>query len=232
MDDIQKLSNSLEYINILSFSGGDVMLNKYLAEILEYAGRIDNIGDIYLLTNGTYIPHPSILDVIEKNKNHIRIVINNYSLNNKAEPLIKELNRRGINNFLRDNAGWYNFSDQKYRGRNTDELKKIYRDCSFDIKDGYYYVYEDGKINLRCGVANGLLYFLKKYDECKEDYLDLRKLSDDEIPKVLTRLEDRGYLDICSFCSSCSVDARTLKAAEEQLHKPENLLKKFIFRRR
>jgi hypothetical protein len=159
-------------------------------------------------------------------------VINNYSLNNRAKPLVNELNRRGINNRLRDNVGWYDLSDQTFKGRCVEELKSIYRNCSFDNSNGggYYYVYEDGKVNHRCGVASALLYFKGIHNECNEDYIDLRELSIDEIPDTLTRLEDRGYLDSCNFCPSCSPETRILKAAEDQLGKSEINNKKRFFR--
>ena len=217
ISDIKKLSNSLEYIKILSLSGGDVLLNKKLAQVLEAIVEFDNIGDIYLLTNGTYIPPAQTLDAIQQNNAKIRIVINDYERNNKAIALIDELNNRGIRNLLRPNKGWYDLSDLRFRSRSVNELKQIYNTCLFDNSKRHYHIMTEGKINVRCGVANSILYFLDNYDELTQDYIDIRKLSNEQIPVALTALEDRGYLDACNFCATASDELRTLVAAKDQL---------------
>ena len=217
ISDIRKLSSSLEYIDLMSFSGGDVMLNRGLAEVIRQTVKLDNIGDIYILTNGTYVPHEDILSVIEENRDHVRIVINNYAVNNEAEILIAELDKRHLNYRLRDNSGWYELNDLAFRNRSVNELKDLYNRCSFDKNEGYYYIMIEGKLNLRCGVANGILYYLEKHDEHKQDHIDVRKLSVSEIPAALTALEDRGYLDACNFCAGCSLETRTIGAAADQL---------------
>jgi len=218
MEDIWKLSESLEYIRCLSFSGGDVMLNRGLGNIIEKTAKIGNIGDIYCLTNGTYTPHSDVLDAIQNTNGKARIIINNYERNNKAVPLINELNRRKIHNVLRDNAGWYDLNELSFKNRSINELKKLYAKCTFDNNGSkYYHIMTDGKINMRCGVANGILYCLDKYDECNQDFIDIRNLSLGEIPDALTTLENKNYLDICNYCSSGSIENRTLVAAGEQL---------------
>lgn len=214
---IRLLSRSLEYINRLSFSGGDVMLNRELSTLIDYASAVPNIGDIYILTNGTYLPHSDVLDAIERNSNNVRIVINNYSINNFGEKLIPELKKRNISYFLRDNSGWYDLSEKSFKNRSVIELKELYANCSFDKNDGYYYIVYDDKMNMGCGVANSLLYYLDKFDECTEDYINLKKISAEELPSSITKLEDREYLDICNYCTGCTNETRTLGAAENQL---------------
>ena len=216
VEDIKKLSDSLEYINCLSFSGGDVMLNRDLCYVLDETAKLPNIGDIYILTNGTYIPHKDILDSLERNKEHIHIVINNYERNDEARGIVEELEARSINCRVRPNEGWYDLNQIHFRNRAVNELKDIYEHCSFDYNDNYYYIIFDGKMNLRCGVANGLLYYLNKYEENTEDYIDIRSYSIEKLPHEITLLEDRGYLDICNYCESCTTEDRNLKPAEAQ----------------
>jgi hypothetical protein len=216
--DIRKLSESCEYISVLSISGGDAMLNKGLERVIEKAASCKNIGEIYCLTNGTYVPNADILDAIQKYKDKAWIIINNYSRNNRAIPLIEELNRRGIKNLLRDNSGWYDFSDLGFRDRGVDELRQIYDDCCFDANDGHYHIMIQGKISMRCGVANAILHYLDKWNECPKDWIDIRALAADEIPRALALLEDRGYCDICNYCAMAAVEKRTIAPAEEQVN--------------
>lgn len=217
MADIEKLCGSMEYIDRLSFSGGDAMLNKELSVLIDEVAKKDNIGDIYILTNGTYLPHKDILDALERNKERIRIVINNYSINHNAEKMVPELEKRKINYNVRDNAGWYDLTDISFRNYSIYHLKDLYENCSFDKVDGFYYIMFEGKISMRCGVANGLLYFMNKYEECTEDYVDIREISTEKIADALTCLENRDYLDICSYCVGCKASERTIGAAMEQL---------------
>lgn len=215
--DIHKLSDSLEYINLLSLSGGDVMLNRDLAKVIHHIVEYKNIGDIYALTNGTYIPHKDVLDAIEENRDRVRIVINNYAINNEAEMLSAELMKRQITYHLRDNSGWYNMNNLISRNRSVNDLKELYRNCSFDRNYGFYYIMLEGKLNMRCGTANGILYFLNKYDDHAQDYIDIRKLTTQNIPIALSALEERDYLDICNFCVGCKEETRTIDAAEDQI---------------
>jgi len=219
ISDIEKLSNSLEYIWSLSFSGGDVMLNKDLGLVIEKTVQFENIRDIYCLTNGTYIPPAEVLDAIQNTHGRVRVVINNYEINSRAVPLVEELNRRSITNLLRDNAGWYDLNDHTFKNRSVEALKKTFNTCAFDAgaQARYYHIMVNGKVNERCGVANSILYYLDKWNELTSDYVDIRALSEDRIPAALTALEDRGYLDICNFCTSASADMRVLGAATDQL---------------
>lgn len=217
LSDLDKLSDSMEYIELLSISGGDAMLNRGLSILIDKAAEKDNVRDIYILTNGTYLPHTDILDALERNKDRIRIVINNYSINNEAEKMIPELKRRGISYNLRNNEGWYDFNDIRFRNCSIYQLKNLYENCSFDRHPGFYHVMIDGKINMRCGAANALLYYLDKFDVCTEDYIDVRNIPVEKLPDKLTRLEDRDYLDICNYCAGCKEADRTLGAATDQL---------------
>jgi hypothetical protein len=193
------------------------MLNRDLATVIRASAECGNIGNIYMLTNGTYVPCDEILNAVEDNKHKVHIVINHYDINNDASELTKALCLRGIYYRLRENDGWYNFNDITYRGRTVEELKVIYDKCSFDNSDGYYYVLTDGKLNLRCGVANGILYYLKNYEKLTQDWLDIRTLSGKELTKALSDLENKGYLQACNYCVSCSIETRLLKAADDQL---------------
>ncbi|MCL2633234.1 MAG: radical SAM protein [Oscillospiraceae bacterium] len=219
IEDIKKLSESLEYIGVLSFSGGDVMLNKGLGKVIEETIKLNNIGDMYCLTNGTYIPSNEVLDAIQLSNGRVRVVINNYSINNGASPLTDELKKRNIIHNIRNNTGWFDFTDYGFKNRSVGTLKSFINTCAFDAgsRSKYYHIMIDGKISERCGVASGLLYYLDKWSELTQDYIDIRSLSVDCIPTALTNLEDRGYMDICNFCVSAATGENTLAAAEEQL---------------
>lgn len=216
ISDVTKLAAAVKEIKILSYSGGDVMLNRELGCVINETAKIKNIQDIYMLTNGTYIPHKDILDAIEQNRGKCRIVINNYQINGCAKNLTDELSRRNIRHLLRDNAGWYDFSDRSYRNRSVDELKQIYQTCEFDNSGEHYYIIYEGKLNMRCGVANSLLYLHNAYDRFPNDFIDLRKMKTSEILPALDILEKRGYLEACNFCGTCTSQNRNVVPADEQ----------------
>jgi hypothetical protein len=222
--DIKKLSDSVEYIKTISLSGGDVMLNSSLAQVINEVLSIDNIGEFYTLTNGTYIPHQDILNAFQENAQKIRVVINDYSINGGAIELRKELNRRGIKNLLRPNEGWYDLNDLTFKSRSVQQLKVLYEQCDFDCNSGYYYVMTEGRLNTRCGVANAIMYYLQNYNVLSNDWIDVRSISKQEIANELTALEDREYLDTCNYCRGCTVETRNLEPAKNQMPNVANNL--------
>lgn len=217
--DLCKIAEGCEYIDMLSFSGGDVMLNPKLYELINLATSLENVGDIYILTNGTYVPNSDLLDCLECNKENIHIVINGYEINGAAEKLIAELNNRGVKCRLRPNDGWYDFTNLGERRCNEDELRKLYRGCAFDMNDTLYHIYVDGKITMRCGVANGILHYLNLYEKCKGSYVDIRPICADMLATKLTEIEKKPYVEMCDYCRGCQVENRDLKPAGDQLEK-------------
>ncbi len=217
--DLKKLSDACEYIHILSFSGGDAMLNTGMAQLIDYATSIENIGDIYILTNGTYIPNDTVLESLERNKERVHIVINDYEINNKAHSLVDELKKRDVLCNVRPNAGWYDFTDLSFKNRTDEELKEIYRNCSFDATETSYYIYCNGKVTMRCGVANGIMHYLNLYDECKDEYADVRNTPVNMLADELDRIDKKGFVKMCNYCTSCKVEERVLQPAKMQLSK-------------
>jgi hypothetical protein len=215
--DIKKISDSVEYIKTISLSGGDVMLNQSLDQVINEVASIDNIGEFYTLTNGTYIPHEDILTAIQENTGKVMVVINDYSLNGGAIELVNELNRRGIRNYLRPNEGWYDINDLTFRSRSVQELKVLYEQCEFNNNSGYYHVMTEGKVNLRCGIASHIMHYLQIYNELSSDWIDTRNISTHEIANALKALEDREYLDVCNYCRGCTPETRNLEPAKNQL---------------
>lgn len=217
-EDLKKISESCEYIHTLSFSGGDVMLNPELSQLLDYVVTLENIGDIYILTNGTYMPKDIVLDALQRNRESVHIVINDYEINKKAGKLIDELENRGVPCRLRTNDGWYDFTDLSFRDRSEEELKNLYRNCAFDCTDTSYYIYCNGIISMRCGVANGILHYLDLYDQLKEEYADVRHTPVNKLAGELDRIEKKGFVKMCNYCKGCRNEERVLQPAEIQLN--------------
>lgn len=217
MKDLEKLSESVEYIKVLSFSGGDVMLNPGLDKLIDKAVSLPNVGDVYILTNGTYVPANNILDALERNNDKIHIIINDYEINDEAKNIVAELEKRGVRCRRRPNDGWYDLTELRDRNRSVEELKELYKSCSFDWRDNSYYIYVNGVITMRCGVANGILHYLDLYDKCTNSYVDIRRSEIEEIPRLIDKMELMGYVEMCNYCSGCSIEVRSLKPAGIQI---------------
>lgn len=215
--DLKKLSDCSEYIKILSFSGGDVMLNEDLAQIIDHAASLPNVGDMYILTNGTYVPGKRVLDALERNREQIHIIINDYELNGAAKELTAELQKRSVRCNRRPNSGWYDLTDISFRNRSVAELKELYEHCTFDWNDNSYYIYCNGVINMRCGVANGILHYADLYEACKESYVNIRDFAPEELAEQINRIEEKGYVEMCNYCSGCDLEKRNIKAADTQI---------------
>jgi hypothetical protein len=214
IEDLKKLSESFNFIKKINFTGGDCMLNRDFADLVRYVSTLKNVGSIYVVTNGGYIPHNDILYAIA-DSGKVRVEINIYpSVGNSPYVLAEKLKKMGIDYHLREGGvSWFDPSDNQFRGRTVEELKNLYASCAWSK----LYIYESGRLNIRCGMACALLYFYDKYSECEMDYIDLRKLSPAEIAMAVGTLEARGYMDICNYCQGYSSTSKIITGGLDQL---------------
>ncbi|MDR0947779.1 MAG: radical SAM protein [Ruminococcus sp.] len=197
---LQKLSNNVEFISLLSLSGGEALFNPEIPRLLDVYTALPNIGDIYFLTNGTYVPKSETLDALEKHSDRVRIIINGYDINNDAESMVPQLDKRKIPYVIRPAEGWYQPGDPVFHNKSVDELKHLYRYCRINNRTDNYYLYVDGKISLRCGYVSAQLYAYDMWDKCPTDWIDILNIDEKDFPAALTTLEEKMYCDTCNYC--------------------------------
>lgn len=194
----------VDYIHILSFSGGDAMLNPCLKEIIEYVGKTyrgKKVQDFELYTNAIILPSEEMLSTLKKYNVIVRFT--NYTKNvpgrQKIEEMIKTLE---MNELKYDYVQFEKWIDMGYPQPNnglTDESELIEhcRQCSPVIST----CLNEGKIyycSPSCGAEASGLFGQEETDGfALMEYEEARKR---EFMEFYTGYSEKGYPSYCKRC--------------------------------
>lgn len=216
----------VDNVQIFSITGGEPLMHPDLVKILEQVlCHKDKItGTIDMVTNGTIKFKDELLNLLENNKDKMRVIISNYgdSLSVNLGEVEKSVKERGINYRIQNYDdksdswtynGWVDFSDHSLKHKTKEEVLKQAKKCIF--RAGHYYVINDGELHpcsrqywrMREGILN------------KDDnwYIDLNhiEMSVDVAREKLKFLESTEYLNSCAYCNGCWNGIERHKPAEQ-----------------
>lgn len=208
------------FISEFVLIGGEPLLYKNLAEMIEYVGENykDKIGVLGITTNGTIIPDNKVLDY--SRKYHVLYRISNYinsipQLARQHDRLINKFKEYDIDYILgKPEEEWFDYGFGHYRDKDDSVMliKKFDR-CNTPCRE-----IRDDKLYF-CVMARSASDNLKM-NIGKEDYLLLSSLSDDYNGySIMTEYNlgysDKGYLDMCQYCHGADACKYVVKAAEQ-----------------
>lgn len=127
---LQALKNLLRVVDGIvkcELIGGEPFLAKNFTSILEFCLSNEKIWSVEATTNGTIMPQEDSIKLLQHEKMVVRI--SDYGELVDKRPLIEYLEKRHIKYMLLDIGDWTVPGDVTKRGRNTEELKKIYENC-------------------------------------------------------------------------------------------------------
>ena len=192
--------------------GGEPLLVKMLPEILSRLTAYENCDQIVVLTNGTILPKPELVQSFKHEK--IVVQVTNYkSLSRKLGELIRLLEENGISPVVLEPELWQDCGKIERIERTTEELESLFANCcAGDILT----------------LLHGILYRcpfsahaenLEAVPLFSRDRLDLLEESDDLI--LRKRLADfcgkRDFLDACSYCNGRDYRVGKVPAAVQSL---------------
>jgi organic radical activating enzyme len=214
--DVKKVAASLQYIQDIWLEGGEAMLWKPFPDLLRSVAALENVGRIFVLTNGSYVPSENVLDALSDHRELIKVEINAYEANSNMPTLFDAFDKRGIAFMLRSEIRhWYDFRDTHFRNRSLAEIKDMKNKCSFFKRNYDQWMLTDGKLSAFCCEAGYLTHYLDKYDEFANDFIAIRQTDADSLSSAMERLYDRAYLDACNYCAGAFYDNTRLKAARQ-----------------
>lgn len=199
---INNLSKSVDKIITLALIGGEPFLYNRLDEVINSAGDINNIETILILTNGTIIPSPKVLNAIKEN--NVVVFISNYGeVSNKANELMKTLEENGIGYMFSDIFYWNDMGNLKCRNYSEESLIALYDKCN----QKYEWSLVDGIFSCCGRASSGMILnaFQQEDDEYVNllDYnLDLKEMRE-KIKKMIT---ERKYFTACNHCNGQIID--------------------------
>lgn len=221
------LFSYIDYLFCYTLLGGEPFLYKGIGEIIEYIAEVygNKVGTIKVITNGTVIPSPETIRILQKH--NVWVSISDYTA---AVPYEKKLSE--LCGILKTSRIDYSVANQKrwrsfgfpVRHVNIDDAycAMHMRECS-----PIFHGYNDGKV-FYCHVAWSAEK-IGRYHLKDKDFVDLRKLrlaSRHIIAEhCLGEIED-GYVSFCQFCGGCGKDnMNEVMAGVQMLEKSNKYIK-------
>ena len=209
----------VDYIQEFVLIGGEPLLYKELAKVIEYIGirYRKQMGIFSITTNGTIVPSNEVLQLCKQFDVVYRI--SNYTkqlpkLKQHHKRLITELERYEISYSLAPvETEWIDYGFEYInREESENEMIKVFDMCKTPCREvrgnKYYY----------CVMARSVSDNLK-YGIGKDDYLDLEELCGENYKKILFEFErgysEKGYLDMCRRCNGKDAKEYPIVAAEQ-----------------
>jgi len=205
--DIDLYFNKIDYVSIFHLVGGEPFLHPNLKKIIKhivknYSNKIDKF---IITTNGTVLPKDDLLDLLKKSD--VILSVSNYSdkienLKNKITRVLDTYKKNNINHYVRNNIEWYDFGDLRIKNNlPTNELIKHFDSCTAPFRglnDGKFYY---------CHL-NTSAVLTKLFESNKNDYVELSKVSSEELIKFDLGFTELGYITFCDNCNGCNTNIK------------------------
>ncbi len=220
--DFDALFKRIDYLTSYYVIGGEPLVNKNLWKILEtvYDKYSDKISYMQIITNGSIVPDSQLLRVMKKCRINVRISDYTHAIpyQKKLNEVIEILKKNDIDYAISKYETWVDLGfphEEVYLEGDNSTMKTHMLNCakgchSMNDKKLYY-----------CG----LLYAsekLGKYKLKETDYIDLEKISGDEIKDremilryFLGDIKD-DYISLCRICRGQGTDNLCVIPVAEQ----------------
>jgi hypothetical protein len=207
---LDALFEVVDYVSLLHLAGGgEPFLNPNLADLIDLTFKFaDHFNELMVFTNSTVPISDKLLSALVRHKNKIIVHASNYGITSeRSELLYSVLNNNGINlrvvKYFGDNqdyGGWVDFGSWEMRGRNPDELLRIYKNCGITKFMNGNWRTRDGKIHWCQRSQRGME--LDLLPDCPEDYIDLfGEESPAEKRNKFRKIAAQSFLSACDHCS-------------------------------
>lgn len=218
--DLELLFRHVDYIVSYRLLGGEPLLNKELADMIELIGQKygDRIGNIGIITNGTLLPSEKLIEVSKKydikyDFSDYTDVVDYKERFENAVQIVSDANLRySVNRSLR----WCDFGfPVNNRMYDFDKVREHMLSCGpifHGLNDGkYYYCHVSWSADKA-----------KLLKTVPDDYLDLRVLNDDENAKEMILEHSKGnlakgFVKLCKICGGCGNDNTEFVKAAQQM---------------
>ncbi len=200
---LKVILNSVQTILICELIGGEPFLSDNLKDVIELLINKKNVFQIEITTNGTVLPRPILIRLLQNPK--IKIRISDYGMLADKDRLISFLQENNIKYGVLDLGNWISSGGVEKRMRNKKELKNCYRNCS----SGYYCkTMFDGKL-FSCARAASL-YSLGYMKE--KEFIEMEnKVDSNRIREFLMK----DYSEACDYCDMGCKVKKIIEPAEQ-----------------
>ena len=206
--EIDKLLKSLDIIPSFRFQGGETLLVKDLAKMVEYACSKKQIQHIQIIANGTVVPSAELIEAMKNPK--VLLSLSDYSCNEelrnrlKYDEIIKLCEAKGVNV-----KHWLTKAGDLWVGRNyikdNDKIDKELAiknlavcHCSNSPKVIMFY---RGKLYI-CPPAVYLANANPNFNIPEDEVIDVVNTPSKQLTQKINKLFSKEYYTLCGRCNA------------------------------
>ncbi len=214
---VELLTENVDYIGEFRIIGGEPLMNKNWAEIINGITKKDSNRKILVYTNATISPKDEQLESF-KNKN-VNFYITDYGkLSKNADKMEEKLKHHNIGYMRKPADNWVDCSNVRQHNRSVSRLKQVFKECCAKK----FYTLLNGKLYTCPFIANAAN--LKAIPDNKADYVDLFSEKQNLKNKIKRLINMENFFPACDFCDGRPNDPTTaleyageglIKAAEQ-----------------
>jgi hypothetical protein len=206
LNDLDRLLESIDFLKTLTLVGGEAFVHQHVDEIIQAILEKPKIGMLHVITNGTVVPKPKVIEILRDPR--VFVEVSGYGdsigqhLISKRDTFLRIMDEKGINYKYGEFYEWTDFGDFEDRGYSEDKIKEVYHNCCFVSNDIF-----NGELHKCSRSAYGK--FIGKIPDFPLDYVNLRAYDDpiqrrkrlleffaDERPRVCNRCNGTSELTI------------------------------------
>lgn len=218
--DVDLFFSCVDHIMIFHVSGGEPMLYKHTAELIEYIDRNygDRIDTLRTVTNGTVVPTDETLEKLSKCK--VEITVDDYreavpQFNQQFDKVLEKFEEYGIKYYVNKVDSWIDLAPERtdYTGMSEEQLIKHRDECSQSWQE-----LRDGKL-YSCNYAAYATVAGLMEDEDTEEMFDLTKFDESkkrELVEFRLGYTTKGYTDFCKHCKGFAKNNTNIVGVAEQ----------------
>ncbi len=184
----------VDQVQIFGLCGGEVLLHKELAKMIEFLLKQPKIRNISIVSNGTIIPNEDILKQMRGAKRcYLQISGENHHRSKLNE--IKELcNKNDVAYVVYNDREWRDFSDLSNRNFSEEQLEKGFKRCDYACFELF-----NNKIYYCCFAA--INDYLNKLKVDESECLNLEEETS-VLREKLKNILNMKYISSCRFCEN------------------------------
>lgn len=190
---IDAISGKMDEIHEVRVIGGEPFMNKELHLVVEKLSTKNNINNIAIFTNATIMPREEQWAALQHPK--VRFFITEYLQSRKLQPLIEQLETRGIHYVSEKANNWTECGALEKHHRSIPAQEAIFEACCAKnlatLADGKLY---------RCPFSANA-FKLKAVPDYRGDYLVVSSSGRDDIRSFL---RGKSYIESCDHCNGRS----------------------------
>jgi hypothetical protein len=201
---VETINDNVDAISEFRIIGGEPLMNRNWAKIVNGILEKDNKREIFIYTNGTIAPKEADLESFQGKD--INFYITNYGkLSKNVDKLIQGLEKYDIGYMNKPADYWVDCSSMKRHNRSPKDNKTVFKECCAK----YFFTLLNGKLYTCPFIANAAN--LNAIPITNADYVDLSSNTDDLRSKISKLVNMQNFFPACDFCDGRPQDPTTAK---------------------